>query len=45
MICGAISDTLFGRERCKEDSDHRGPHWRNTEPISCECKYFCRCER
>lgn len=46
--CGAITgaatrDTDQRRRRCIQTPvDHRGPHWKNTEPISCDCHTFCR---
>lgn len=41
--CGAITSTPDGaRQRCvQKPVDHRGPHWSNTEVITCSCKHFC----
>lgn len=31
-----------GRQRCLEKpADHHGPHWKNVEPIECDCRFIC----
>lgn len=40
-ICGCITVAETGRQRCVKPIDHRGPHWDQTQPIDCDCLYFC----
>jgi hypothetical protein len=39
--CGCITGPPGSRTRCLEPADHRGPHWKNVEPIMCNCIAFC----
>lgn len=40
--CGIITGPPGSRTRCLETPpDHRGPHWKNVEPIMCNCIASC----
>lgn len=40
--CGIITGPPGSRTRCLETPpDHHGPHWKNVEPIMCNCIASC----